>query len=127
MLTYGLIHTTLVPFVVFLSYGSVRFHGFIALAFAWILAAVTSICLVIIIALASINQRSKALLLAFKRSIPAGFTGAEVVERAAVRRDAKTLQQLKIQMGSLFYFDKPLVLTTLGTLLVQSVNLLLVK
>ena len=54
-------------------------------------------------------------------------TKVHAAEHAAARREAKTMRELKIQMGPLFYFDMPLVLTTLEALLVQSTNLLVVK
>ena len=122
---YGLLHVCLVPCLVLILYGAVRLNGPIAFGFCWLFMVVTSLCLVLIMALADINQRSKALVVAFIYSQSVGATLWTTAEHAIMRRECETLRELKILVGSTFYFDKPLVLTVLQNLLIQSANLLI--
>ena len=89
---------------------------------------VTSAALLIMTALATTNQRSKPLLVALKRAVHSGVPAVEGgVEYAAVMRGAEALRELRIQMGSVFYFDKALVLTVIEAMFLQSANLLLMN
>ena len=52
-------------------------------------------------------------------------TGSAGASAAIIRRELRSLRELRIKGGSSFYFDKKLVLTLIGIILQQSVNLLI--
>ena len=129
MLTYGSIHIAQVPLVMLLFYAAVRFSGFVSLGFAWMAVVIVLYALAVMVALANSNQTSKELIFVLKRGArPSSSSYRSITDRteyAAAWREAETLRELRISVGPVFYFDKPLVLTVIEAMLVQSANLLL--
>ena len=128
MLTYGSIHIAQVPLVMLLFYAAVRFSGFVSLGFAWMAMVIVLYALAVMVALANPNQTSKELIFALKRGAPSSSSCRSIMDRseyAAALREIETLRVLRMRVGPVFYFDKPLVLTVIEAMLVQSANLLL--
>ena len=48
VVAYGSIHLGLIVLTIFCSYGSVRFHGFLALGFAWIFTVCIVLAIVVV-------------------------------------------------------------------------------
>ena len=72
--------------------------------------------------LADVNKESGVFLeKAIKFTAGLAFRG----ERAAVRKELRSMQELKVNMRDMFYFDKGLVLTTLCIIAENTVNLIL--
>ena len=68
------------------------------------------------------------MLVALRRAVHSGIPavrGGDVY--TAVVREAEALRELRIQMGSAFYFDKAIVLTVIEAIFLQSANLLLMN
>ena len=107
---YGMLHGMIIAFVVLCVYGSVRTEGVMAIvqtyAALWSLFAY----LQVINNFAVINQRSKALL---------NSLGQCCDGNKRMSRQLRSYTELRVKGGSsAFYFDKKLVLTVIGIVLI---------
>ena len=127
VVAYGSIHLGLVVLAIFCSYGSVRFHGLLAFGFAWMFTACLVMLVLLVLALAAVNRKSKATLESMQKVAKSLFVGLKGPQRRMLRREMSNMQGLKVRVGSMFYYDSPLLLTTLDVLLTNAVNLLLFK
>ena len=118
------LHTIAILVVICSVYASFRLERlFAAIAAYWMFVALYSY-LSAANSFAEINRQS-ALLLQVMRSSDAKHNRSSLkIDRKIDERRLKSLRELRISAGSVFYYDKALVLTIVEIILVQSVNLL---
>ena len=108
-------------------YGAVRMEGFLAFACA-ISGSVGIVAYGMAVhSFTESNGKSGALLKYVSRTVSMEPTARRVLFSKIVDREIKSTRDPRIMAGSTFYFDKPLLLTIADILLVQSVNLLIMK
>ena len=112
------------------AYGAVRLEGLLAFAAGLLGLDVAVMTMVIVAVLASANHGSKKVLTAMKtfgrisaagRSSKRGQQALSKVFHKAVR----SLRQLRVSIGSSFYYEEGIVLTTLQIMLKSCVDLIL--
>ena len=122
----GFLHTLFISVIVGSVYAALRLERlFAALAAYWAFISLSSY-LSVANSFAAINRES-ALLLQTLRSVGTNSSGSNQVapiQWKKCQRKMKSLQELRISGGSVFYYDKTLVLTIIEIILSQSVNLL---
>lgn len=114
----GQIHAIIMTCIVLCIYGAVRTEG--VMGFLYVYMSVWGLVsyLQIVNNYANIHRGSKDFLVALGASSRTAGTVAS--------RDLRNLKELRIKAGSsAFYFDKELVLTVVGVILTQSINLLI--
>ena len=106
-------------------YGAVRTSGVLAAVAAnWAFMGL-AICLPWVGSYAKINQESRAVLGSLRRAWSRDVRGTGHFDRKTSGRKLRSMRELRISTaGSRYYYDKALVLTTVGIILVQSVDLL---
>ena len=124
---YGSIHLGLIVLTIFCSYGSIRFNGLLALGCAWIFTVCLVIVIVVVTALSTVNRKSRRTLESMEKAVTNLAVGSRQPKRGMLWREMRNMQELKVTLGSVFYYDKPLLLTTFEILLQNATNLLLVK
>ena len=98
----------LVFLAIFCTYGGVRFHGLLAVCLGWIGISTTSFLLVLLGTLGEFHNKSKKLLLQWKRQA----ADVKDLRRALwLRKHIRSLNTICINFGSFYYIDKPIVLT----------------
>ena len=127
VVAYGSIHLGLIVLAIFCSYGSVRFHGFLALGFAWIFFVCLAIVIILVSALSTVNRKSRRTLESMEKAVTRLLVDSRQPKRGIVGRELRNMQELRVRLGSIFYYDKPLLLTTFEILLQNSTNLLLLQ
>ena len=124
------LHLLMITFVVMSVLGSVRTGGFIAIVQAYLGFWVFLTYWQVMNRYADINLGSNILLRCLRDYCSvASHSNLRDLRKArqvtAVRRDLRSMKGLRIQGGSsAFYFDKQLVLTAVGIVFGQSLNLL---
>ena len=108
--------------VILCGYAAVRLHGPQAAALGFTAVSWTSMLIAWLILQAEVNTESSVFLERAKKST-ARMTSRE--ERAAARKELRSMPQLKVKMSNMFYFDKGLVLTALCIISENTVNLIL--
>ena len=125
-------HALVIVLVVLSVNGSVQADGTMAagqiLFAAWLLACY----LKVVDTYAGVNNGSKALLVTSLACTKSSDRGLAVAYREQttmiLKRELRSLRELRIKGGrSTFYFDKQLVLTVIGIVLNESVNLILLQ
>ena len=124
---YGNYHLSLVSLIMFSCYGSIRFQGILRLGFAWISINSLVNILILVSALATVNFKSKGTMETLRQGVTKLEAKATGTDRRLIRKEMRNLRDLRVRMGSLFHYDKCLVLTTLGILLNGSASVLLLK
>ena len=115
----------LILFSVFCTYGAIRFHGLIAISFAWIGISCTGFLAILLGIMAEFNNKSKLLLVAFDRSVVRSRRVLRKGEFAMLRRQLRAMTDLKFRVGALYYVDKGVVMTTFKIIFDSTVNLLI--
>ena len=106
------------------TYGAITQNGFLRIAFACMACECIFLLVLFILALATVNQYSQRSLEVTRLFVLRGhsFPGRNW---SWLRREARSLRICSIRIGSLFHYDRILVLTTFSLLLQYSVTLLL--
>ena len=125
---YGLIHGLIVLIIAACAYGVVRLEGFTALAVGVFGLDMATVLMVIVSTLASVSHASKRVLVKMgqcERGGTGSHRGGMNGYRKVIEKSVRGLRELRISMGSCFYYDKGMLLTTLQIILQISVNLIL--
>ena len=126
MSVFGVNHVVIVLIAVFCAYASVRLDGLLAIGLGFVGLNSTVMLIVMMNMLANLNRRSKETLHALRRQATAVCSATRGSNYGVwLRRELRCLPDLRIRMGSIFFYDKPIVLTTLQIILQISINLLL--
>ena len=127
MFCYAGTHCGLMCLALFCTYGAIRLHGTLSVCLGWIGVNVTIFLAIIIGLYGNFNHSSKlALRVARKRPTLLHSKGRRA-ESKLLQREICCLQELRLRMGSAFFYDKILLLTTFQILLQNLVNLLLLQ
>ena len=111
--------------VMFCIYGAIRLNGILAIALGFIGSNLLAILTVLVSQLGQINHSSKGTLKALHKRPKMSYCMGKQGESKWLRREVMGLRELRVRMGSSFYYDKVLLLTTFQILLQNIVNLLL--
>ena len=127
---YGSIHVLGVVLVVSCTYGTVRLEEFLAFGAGLLGLDVAIMTMVIIGVLASANHGSKKVLMAMNMTVGRMLTtrGRKRGRQSEIKAFSMTvrgLRNLRVSIGSSFYYDKGIVLTTLQIMLKSCVDLIL--
>ena len=106
------------------AYAAVRATGIVAFLSAYLGVLAFVAYFLLASGYGQINRRSKALLKAVRITASA-HQMARSGQGKAVNREIRYMNDLRIKVGTAFYYDNALVLTIVEIILVQSVNMLL--
>ena len=123
MLTYIVTHCLLTTSVIFGVLGAVRTKGLIAAGFASGSVDAAGGLTLILATFAEINSRSSQNLVMMKS--PAVMLQGSKLESCLIRKERVSMPQFRLRFGSLFFYDKMLILTTLKIVLENAIGLLL--
>ena len=129
-LVIGVIHALNMCIAIFCAYGTVRLHGILASGFGIFGADILVMITIFVNTLANVNQGSRQFLRGIKKLATTATVGKE---RQGLRprdsiimlRELSTLHELRISIGSSFFYDKGIVLTTLQIIFQTSINFIL--
>ena len=124
---YGSCHLLAICVSITCTYGAIRFNGALAISLGWIGSSIT-VFLAIIVGLFGRFNHSSILALRRIRKRQAGLhlAGKEIHSRW-LRREIRCLRDLRLGVGSAFFYDKILLLTTFQIILQNTANLLLLQ
>ena len=124
-IVYAGTHGTLMSVVLFCSYGAIRLDGILSISLGWIGVNLLMFLAIITDQYGQINRSSKMALEAISRRQVALQSADKQLEQKWLKKKALCLRDFKIRVGSTFFFDKLLLLTTFQILLSNITNLLL--
>ena len=112
-------------FAIFCTYDAIRFHGLVAISFAWIGTNCTVFLAMLLEIIADLNGNSKHVLVLFRRSAVKCRRAGLAREFAIVRRQLRAETELRFQMGALYFVDKRNVMTVFKIIFDFTINLLI--
>ena len=107
------------------GYVAIRFHGLTALSVAWTGLNVTIILAAYVTALGNINSSSKNSIEIIRKQPAVLQRMRKYAERKWLQKEVLCLQDLRISMGSVYFYDSGLFVTTFEIIFENTVNLLL--
>ena len=119
----------LISLATFCTCGVVRSHGVLALFL--LTFSILSMCSLVIylMLLGELNHQSRLFFKTIKMHLLTKYACSEKhkKELARVQRYLLTMRELKVQMGSIYYVDKPIVLTTFKIMFDIVVNFVIIQ
>ena len=106
-------------------YAAIRFNGMLSITLGVIGMNITTVFAAYVTTVGNINWSSKKSVTMVRQQPAALHRAGKDIESKWLQREIRCLQDLRIQMGSVFFYDKALVLTTFEIILQNIVNLLL--
>ena len=100
-----------VSFGMFCTYGVLRMHGMLRLFLPTIAIFSISFLVMFLMVAGEFHSRSRAFINAARTRMTMKITQNRGHEIKWLRRYLRTLPELKVHVGSLYYIDKPIVLT----------------
>ena len=122
---YGGAHAGLMIISLVCTYGAVRLQGMLAFSLGWTGLNITIFLVILVGTLGNINSSSKRSIELVRQRPAVLHSAGKDLERKWLQREALALRDLRIRMGSAFFYDKTLVITTIEIILQNTVNLLL--
>lgn len=123
----GVAHASVGGLVIMCICGAVRMEGVLAFMSAYLGSVVFATYGKLASMYGGIDAASKSFLKVVRRT----SLDASVVDRGlydgAVKREIRSMRVLRVMAGPTFCYDKPLFLTFVGIILVQSVNLMIMQ
>ena len=127
LLLNGGAHAVGMGILIICTYVSIRFHGVLSICLGWTGLNVTTILVFFVMKQGNINCSSKkSMKMVLQRPAALHQAGKES-EGKWLQREVRSVQELRMRMGSLFFYDKALVVTTFDIILQNIVNLLLLS
>ena len=123
----GGVHGALMCISLFCAYGAIRFEGGLSVCLGWVGINLTVFLAFYIDQLGQVNYSSRKALKVIRRRVATLRSMDKQVQRKWLQRKVLCLRDLRIQIGSAFYYDKVLLLTTFQILLQNITNLLLLQ
>ena len=112
-------------FAVLCTFGSIRFHGLVAVGFAWIGTSCTVLLAMLLGVMADFNGKSKLLLVMFRWNALNCRRGPIICEFGILKRQLRAVTELKFQVGALYFVDKQNVMTVFKIIFDYTINLLI--
>ena len=125
VMIYGSGHVGIIVISLFCAYGTIRFDGALSVSLGWMGANVIIFLSVLICQFGSTNHSSKLTLKAIRREQEQLYCMGNRAQSNWLRREIRCLRDLQLRVGSVFFYDKILLFTTLQILLQNITNLLL--
>ena len=120
--TNSTVNVIIIATAVFCAYGAVRQEGIQTLGLACIAASWTAMWLIWIGSMASVNHDSVAFLREIK--MPVGVRRVNGCS-PAMKKDIRSVRELKVQMNHVFFYDKRHILTTIAIISQNMANVIL--
>ena len=119
-LFYGPSHVIAMITITFCNYEALMVDGVLALGLGFIALSWAAMLLLWLDLIAEVNRRSELLLVHVKQAC-----SGKLFLRRDLRREIVSMRALRIEMGHLFFYDKAVILTTLGLIVQNTINLVL--
>ena len=107
------------------GYAAIRLHGVLSVCLGWTGMNITIVLAAFIPALGNTNCSSRKSIKMIRQRPAVLQRAGKETERKWLEREVRCLQDLRMRMGSAFFYDKGLVVTTFEIILQNIVNLLL--
>ena len=125
MINSGGAHAVAMCISIICTYSAIRLHGVLSISLGWTGLNITMILATYVSTLGNINCSSKSSIrMARQRPVVLHKVGKDV-EGKLLQREVRCLQEIRIRMCSVFFYDKTLVVTTFEIILKIVMNLLL--
>lgn len=127
MITLAGAKILLVLFSVFCTYGAIRLNGIMAISLGWIGSSCTIFLAITLNTLAEFNVQSMSALQVFRKQMAAGSSNDGETPSKWFRMKVNSLREFRVQIGSAYYIDKPIILTTFKIIFDATINFLLMN
>ena len=123
----------LVLFAVFCTYGAIRLEGMMSFSLGWIGFSCTVFLAVLLSCLAEFYVRSSVVRKILKRQLPAVSMAPRCHHDRCVpldkwmRKKVTATKEMRFCLGSAYYVDKPLLLTTFDIIVDQTISFLVLR
>ena len=124
-IVYGGAHLCMMCISLFSAYGAIRLEGALSISLGWIGANITVFLAILISQFGRINHSSQLALKAMRKRQEALRSMGNQAESKSLRMEIRSLRDLCIRVGSTFFYDKILLLTTSQIIIQNIANLLL--
>ena len=124
---YGGTHGGLMCLALYCTYGAIRLHGTLSISLGWIGVNVIIFLAIIISQYGNLNYFSKLALRVARKRPSVLHSEGKRAQSKLLWMEIRCLRELRLRMGSAFFYDKILLLTTFQILLQNLVNLLLIQ
>ena len=127
VVVYGSGHLGSMCVSIICAYGTIRFDGSLSISLGWIGASITIFLAIIVGQFGRFNHSSQLALRAIRKRQARLHLAGKQIQSKCRRREILCLRDLRLGVGSVFYYDKILLLTTFQIILQNTTNLLLLQ